>query len=222
MAVQQTIRGSGTVQTQERQVSGITAVTLAGIGNVIIEQTGTESLTISAEDNVLPFLTTEMQGSTLNISVKSNQNIHPTKPITYTLTVKDLAKITLSGAGSVSAAGFRTAGLAVTLSGAGSATFPDLSVSDLHITLSGTGSITVSGTTQTQEVSCSGVGDFRGKDFASQTATVSLSGVGSASVRVSGALTANVSGVGSLTYYGHPTSVQKRVSGIGSVKNGGA
>ncbi len=222
MAVQQTIQGSGTLKTEVRPVRGIAAVTLAGIGNLIIEKTGTESLTVSAEDNLLPLIQTEMQGATLVISVKSDHNIHPTKPITYVLTVNDLARITLSGAGSISSAGFHTAALALTLSGAGSANFTDLEVADLNTTLSGTGSISITGTTQTMEMSCSGVGQFSGKDFASQVATVSLSGVGSAAVRVSGALTATVSGVGSLTYYGHPASVKQRVTGIGSVKNGGA
>jgi hypothetical protein len=47
-------RGSGQLSSESRQVSGFTKVELSGSGELKIEQTGTESLTISAEDNVLP------------------------------------------------------------------------------------------------------------------------------------------------------------------------
>ena len=43
------IKGSGTIKTETRLVQGFTAVDLSGTGDVVIEQTGTESLTISTD-----------------------------------------------------------------------------------------------------------------------------------------------------------------------------
>jgi hypothetical protein len=57
-------RGSGQLTTESRPVSGFTKVELSGTGELTIEQTGTESLTISAEDNILPRLTSEVSGDT--------------------------------------------------------------------------------------------------------------------------------------------------------------
>ena len=52
--------GSGQLATQSRQVSGVTSVELTGAGELSIDQTGTESLTVSAEDKSLA--TTDQRG----------------------------------------------------------------------------------------------------------------------------------------------------------------
>ena len=54
------VGGSGKVETETRQVSGFTAIDLTGTGEVTIEQGETESLTIEADDNVLPALTSKV------------------------------------------------------------------------------------------------------------------------------------------------------------------
>lgn len=84
--------GSGHVTTEMRQVSGFTRVELSGTGELTVEKTGTESLMISAEDNLLPLLTSEVSGDTLILGAKSNTTIYATKPITYSLTVTDLTE----------------------------------------------------------------------------------------------------------------------------------
>ncbi|HEY9468078.1 MAG TPA: DUF2807 domain-containing protein [Propionibacteriaceae bacterium] len=101
------IRGSGQVSSESRQVSGFTKVELSGSGELKIEQTGTESLTISAEDNVLPKISSEVSGRTLILGSKSNAKIIPTKPISYSLTVKDLTGLAVSGSGSVTCQSWR-------------------------------------------------------------------------------------------------------------------
>jgi len=53
-----------------------------------------------------------------------------------------------------------------------------------------------------------------------QDANVSFQGIGSVQVYASGKLEANVSGMGELSYYGRPKTVNKTVSGIGSVQAG--
>jgi hypothetical protein len=90
-------RGSGQVSSESRQVSGFSKVELSGSGELKIEQTGTESLTISAEANVLPKIGSEVSGGTLMLGAKSNTKIIPTKPISYSLTVKDLTGLLCPG-----------------------------------------------------------------------------------------------------------------------------
>jgi hypothetical protein len=66
--------------------TGFTKVELSGTGELPIEKTGTESLTISAEDNILPRLTSKVSGDTSILGTKPNTTIVTTKPITYSLT----------------------------------------------------------------------------------------------------------------------------------------
>jgi hypothetical protein len=62
--------------------TGFTKVELSGTGELPIETTGTESLTISAEDNILPRLTSKVSGDTLILGTKPT-TIVTTKPITF-------------------------------------------------------------------------------------------------------------------------------------------
>jgi hypothetical protein len=214
------VAGSGHVKTESRSVSGFDTVSLSGVGDLTIQQTGTESLTITTDDNLLPLITTEVTGTRLVIGLKpGTTNLQPTHGIQYRLTVKNLRNLQISGAGTVKAGPLQTDTLTVADSGAGTITIANLTTGDLQVTLSGAGVVTVSGQTTSQEVTLSGVGSYHARNLASQTANLQLSGAGNAEVQVSQTLTVTVSGAGSVTYYGNPT-VTQHVSGAGSVTHG--
>lgn len=193
------INGSGHVKTESRPVSGFTSVHLSGVGHLIITQTGTESLSITTDDNILPLITASVSNGTLSIGVKPGNSIGKVTQLDYTLTVKTLREIDVSGAATVTATGITTGALTLSLSGASNAT--------------------VSGQAPTLTLTISGAGNFNGRQLASQTATVTISGAGSASVAASNTLDATISGAGSITYYGNP-HVTQHISGAGSIKQG--
>ena len=88
-----TLQGSGNVTSESRNVSDFNEVELQGIGNLTIQQTGSESLTIEAEDNIIPYLKTEVKNNRLTLSIEPGVGISTTKPINYELTVKDLSDL---------------------------------------------------------------------------------------------------------------------------------
>ena len=65
-----TIRGTGDITSETREVSGFSAVNLAGIGNVVVDYGEQESLRIEAEDNLLPYLESKVEGDTLTLGVR--------------------------------------------------------------------------------------------------------------------------------------------------------
>lgn len=189
--------GSGNVQTQARDVRGFDSVELTGAGRLTINQTGTDSLTVRADDNILSLLTSEVAGTTLRLGIKPGASIGRAGDITFAVTVKQLKGVSSSGAGEVTVTGVDG---------------PDLSV-----THGGAGKVAVSGRVTSQAVNLSGVGQYDGRDLTSQDAEVSISGTGSAVVNASRTLVARISGVGSVQYLGDP-QVTKDVSGMGEVK----
>lgn len=194
------IQGSGTQKTETRAVSGISRVVMSGIGTVNVKQTGTESLTVTTDDNILPALTSSVSGGVLTLGVKPGTvNVRPSKDITWNLAVKDLTGITISGAGNVNV--------------------QDLHTSTFKVNISGAGTLTISGAATSQTADISGAGSYQARAFATTNTTATISGTGSAYVSASGTLDATVSGVGSIVYYGSP-QVTKNVSGVGSVKQG--
>ncbi len=189
-------RGSGQLTTESRPVSGFTKVELSGTGELAIEKTGTESLSISAEDNILPLLTSEVAGDTLTLGTKPNSSIVPTKPITYSLTVKDLTGLAVSGSGSVRVSNVTT--------------------TSLSIKISGSGAIAADGNVNDQDLEISGSGHYLADGLTSKAVKARISGSGTASVAAADVLDVEISGSGSLTYSGNP-QVTQEISGSGKL-----
>ena len=213
--------GSGHVKTEARNVSDFKAVSFSSFGEMTLQQGETESLTIEAEDNVLPEIRTEVRNGTLTIAYREENGwprVRPTKPIRFTLTVKQLTDLDLSGAGSVVMKALKTDRLQIVLSGAGSLSCEALDAGDVSLRLSGAGSLDASGQATQLDARLSGFGSLKGGGLKSETANVTISGTGSAVVWATGHLDANISGLGSVQYYGQP-QVTKNVSGLGSVQS---
>lgn len=197
-AVDTATSAAGSGRTSEsRPVSGFDGVELSSFGTLQIEQTGTESLTIEADADVLPSLTSEVAAGVLRLGLAPNTTIDDARPVVYRLTVAALDSITVSGAGDVTATDLRTDRFTLDVSGAGD--------------------VTVTGTADTQDVTIGGTGRYDGEGLQSSTATVTVDGAGAVVVRVSDRLDATVAGAGSVEYIGNP-QVTQDIRGIGSVE----
>ncbi len=215
------IKGSGNVISEEREVTGFNKVSLEGIGDLQIVQGDVESLKVEAEDNIIDRIESYVTGSVLHIGVERFINVIPTSGISYTLTVKDLNSIEISGYGDVYMQSLTTDSLAVEVSGGGRINIENLSADSLDIELSGAGDFDLAGVVDQQQVKLSGAGSYKAPDLQSRTATVIISGAGTAQLWVTEDLDVNLSGVGSLQYYGD-ARVHQNISGVGKVISLGA
>ena len=212
------VRGSGTVVTEERQVSGFERVELSGIGALVIEVGSEETLVIEAEDNLLEYIETTVRGDTLEIGSRERTNLQPTEPISYYLTVKSLDSISVSGLGNVVGPGLEATRFSVDISGAGDVSLESLDAERLDISISGLGSLGIdAGQVSEQSIDLSGSGGYNGRNLESADAEIYVSGLGSASVWATENLFVNISGSGSVRYAGDP-SVDMDISGLGSLK----
>lgn len=210
------MRGSGNVITERREVSGYHAVDFSGVGELVIDQNGNEGLIVEGEDNILPFVRSEVSNGTLRIGLGGATPINPTRPLRFNLSARVMDGIYVSGAGTVKTAGLDAAGLQLGVSGAGGLDADNVSSGVLAVQVSGSGFVVASGKALSQQVVISGSGAYKAEDLASSTARVSISGMGTATVRVSETLDAQISGAGSVNYIGDPT-ISKHVTGLGSV-----
>ena len=111
-----TMRGSGNVISEDRNVSGFNKVSVSGSGNLHIVQGDEESLTIEAEDNILPLITAKVSENTLKIGFKPGTSISTTKSIEFYLKVKDLDSISASGSGNIDCSGLTADNLIIKVS----------------------------------------------------------------------------------------------------------
>jgi hypothetical protein len=214
------LTGSGNIVEEDRPVSGFDHVVLNGMGDLIITQGTTESLTIEADDNILPVITTEVKSGVLVIGLKDGIRLVGTAKITYHLAVKELNGLEISGLGQANIASLRSTSLELGMSGSGKIQIDDLQADSLTANSSGLGAYILGGKVTTLTLNFSGAGFFDAKDLQTSTATLTINGTGTASVWVTDQLDVNISGGGFVRYYGDP-EVTKTISGIGRVEKAG-
>jgi hypothetical protein len=192
-----TINGSGTLKTEVRPVDKFTAIRLAGVGgNLVVERTGAESLTVTADDNLVSVFTSEVKDGTLYLSVAKGKSLSGKQPV-YRVTVNDLRQLDVRGSGTIDAT--------------------KLDGDALSMAISGSGTANVAGRADDLTVSISGSGSFNAAGLTAKHAKVVVSGSGELTVNASDELDAKVSGSGSIWYIGSPR-LTSNVSGSGSIK----
>jgi hypothetical protein len=209
------VKGSGNVITETREVSQFDRVAISGSGHVSIVQGDKESLTIEADDNLLPLIKSDVTGGLLKVGPE-NVNLNPSRTIQYQLHLKHLKELHLSGSLDAEAGAIQSDQLRLMISGSGNIHIAALQAGDLDVHISGSGGLQLSGKVNRQTVRVSGSGSYRAGDCESQDTSVHISGSGDATVWAQQKLEGHVSGSGDVNYYGSP-QVNTQVSGSGSV-----
>jgi hypothetical protein len=213
-----TITPSGVIVTEAREVRGFTALDIRTLGKVILTQGDSESLTVSGSDNLVALVTVRVSQGTLIVETEENvawSNSNDEDGLTFDITVKDLSGLTVSGLANVDMGALTTSTLDVTMSGAGSFKLNDLSADNITITVSGLGNVEIAGQVAGQRITISGAGDVKNANLQCETADVTVPGLGTATIWVTDKLTGEISGSGSVRYYGSP-EVDTETKGLGS------
>jgi hypothetical protein len=192
----QGVKGSGNLKSETRSVGKFNAIQLSGTGRLLIERTGSESLEITADDNLLPLLISEVKGNTLSLRVADGKSISGKQPV-YKVTVGDLQKVDLAGSGDIVGSKLEGPVLAVSISGSGSAT--------------------LSGAVEYFSASVSGSGSVNAADLKAKKVRVVVSGSAGMTVNATDDLDATIAGSGSVLYVGDP-KVKQSVAGSGTIK----
>ncbi len=213
------VQGSGNLIKESRDVKGFDRIYLSGIGELQIIQSDGESLVIEAEDNVLPKIESYVEDGTLHLKMNTSweNNIIPTKPIKYVVTLRNINQVNLSGAGSISAGTVKTDQLKIISSGAGSIKIRNLEAELLDVNISGVGNCDINGKVTDQKIDISGTGTYNGEDLESNSANITMSGAGNATIWAKNTLDVIISGAGNVSYYDNPR-ISKTISGVGNLK----
>ncbi len=200
-----TVRGSGNLVSENRSVSGISGVQLAMNGTLHITTGNSESLRVEAEDNLQPYIRTDVIGGRLVIENRPGFQLENTRPIHYYLEIKQLGTIAITSSGDVEADDLKAGPFSVAISSSGDLTIGHLKADSIQVRISSSGELEIQGgQVQTQTISLSSSGEYRARDLQSANADVSLSSSGNATIRVSDHLTGRLSSSGNVYYIGDP------------------
>jgi len=216
----QYLAGSGTSKTESRAVAGISALDLLVPARVEITQGATESLTITADDNVLPQIETRVDRGVLRVRFHGRFGVRSRTQIRIALTVQQLEAVTISGSGDVKVGPLRTDALSVTINGSGDTVLEALEAKRLETSVRGSGDIVAAGNVESLEVAIAGSGDVKAARLQAGRVKIGIAGSGDVDVWAREALVVRIAGSGDVSYRGDP-SVQKAILGSGDVKRVG-
>jgi hypothetical protein len=187
---------------ETRPVSGFTGIDASSAFDITVTKGGTESLVIEADDAVMPLVRSEVRNGVLHLYFDNNRSVRNIKTLKASVVMKNLDKVSLSGACKLTANDLFT---------------PDKFNGDC----SGASNLTVNVNTGELHIDASGASKIQMKANVTGNVIFEVSGVS----KIQGELkAANVklssSGVSSVELKGSATDFKIDVSGTSNVKAG--
>jgi len=221
------IEGSGTVISEHREVQDFDRIQLTGAGDVIITQGQVELVTVEADDNLLPYIETEVRAGKLILGFTDEvaaKSIRPSQVIKFYVNLIDINGLEISGAGDIHSESLNTERLKVEVGGASDIIIDQLiteqfdivvngssdiqierlSAQDVDLNINGSADINLSGDTYEQNISIAGSCNYLAPDLHSQLGDVAIHGIGDVTVWAVDHLTIHIPGTGTVSYYGDP------------------
>ena len=215
------VKGSGNLETEQFNFSDFTRVDVSSAFDVEIDQSGSYSVSIKADDNLFEHIQVTKDGETLKIGLKTLITLG-SATLEAKITMPELRGLDLSGATQGTVTNFSsTENLDVELSGASSLDLVGVSAGDVKLDISGASRVTgdidagdanveVSGASNVQlegsandiVVDASGASRIKLAAFPVNNADVTLSGASNGTVSLEGTLDADLSGASKLEYIG--------------------
>jgi hypothetical protein len=209
------------LRTEEMPFSDFTVVEVGWAFQVMITQSSSYSVIITADETLFDDIQVTKTGDTLKVGLKSGlltglrSRSLLSKVRRVEITMPNLYELDLSGAARGVIKGFSSSHqFVLDLSGASSLEMVDMSVGDIKINLSGASRINAKGVAKDLLMIASGASRLDLSDFPVHDTNVNLSGASEATVNLRGVLDAKVSGASRLKYLGEPK--------LGTIKTSGA
>jgi hypothetical protein len=211
--------GSGKTATEERKVEGFQRVHGGNAIEVVVAVTGTESVTVEADDNLLPLVQTTVEHGTLEVGVKGS--LKTRNPLRVRVSARQLEGLTAESSARVSGKDLKGDHVALSASSSGQVTASNLDAQRLTVSVSSSGSVTADGRADRQEIEASSSGRYDGGKLVSRTSHVTCSSAASAAVHATEEVSGSVSSAGSVRYSGSPGKVAVSTNSAGSVQAAG-
>lgn len=189
------IRGNGVIKTEQRPVTGFARVDAGGFYE-LEWQPGAASCSVTTDENLLSHIETRVEGEILKIEMRGS--IAPSHKIQIAISSASLAGASLSGA-----LRFK----AMPLTG-----------STFALETSGASKVALAGKVNRLLASLTGASKLEATDLVAEDVELSVTGAGKAEVTASNLLRAGITGAGKVSYGGRPKSVEKKITGAGSIK----
>jgi len=182
---------------QPRKVNTFYGINVIGPINMNVEVGKAQSVTITGDKAFIDKVQTSVEGGVLRVTYDEKGPKTIKGDSTIVITVPALTSFRVQGAGKADVRG--------------------ISGERIDIQFEGAGALHAEGKVKLLRLKAQGVGEVDVKNLKTERADVNFEGMGDVNVHATDTLNLVVRGMGNFGYYGHPKTVNKSVSGIGSV-----
>ena len=191
------IQGSENIISESRELKNFTSIILLGSIDVNIKTSESNNCVVVADDNLIPYIKTEVVNNKLNISL--NESYSSEEKLVVNINTPNYDEVSLSGSGNINILDFKN--------------------NNLSLNISGSGNITGNGEVETLVVKINGSGNLMSKEIKSKSATITIYGSGDAEVFASDSISAKINGSGNIEYFGNPENVDSIINGSGDINS---
>lgn len=188
------VRGNGRIKTEERSVGAFANIDAGGAFE-IEWQNGPSALRLTTDENLLPYIENEISSDTLRL--RTREHVWPTHGIKVVISSPTRASASLRGAVKLTA--------------------KQLSGPIFALESKGASEVSLDGNIERLVVDMTGASQLAANGLQTKTAEISTTGAGDAEVAVTDTLKVIITGAGKVTYVGNPATIDKRITGAGSI-----
>lgn len=210
------VEGNHDVISLDRPSQAFTDVVSQGSFSVVVIPSVETRVVVKAESNILPYIYTMSDGTTMTLRFSNGVNIREHYPVEVFLYTPVLRSAWLSGSGNIALSGYNTTDMNLQISGSGNIN-AGFTANSLNASISGSGNMYLTGTVKNSTFTISGSGNINSQALFQENCTSGISGSGNCIVAVSNTLDAYISGSGSIFFTGNP-SITTHNTGSGSVQ----
>ena len=189
------IKGSGNIISENRELTNFSSINLIGGIDVNIKFSDKYNCTVVSDENLIPYIKTEVVNNNLQISI--NKNYSSIEGIEVNVNAPEYDEVSISGSGDINILDFKN--------------------NNLSLNISGSGNIIGNGEVETLVVKINGSGNLMSKEIKSKSATITINGSGDAKIWASDSISAQINGSGDIEYSGNPINVKSKINGSGDI-----
>jgi hypothetical protein len=189
------IKGNGHIATDQRPISEFTEIDASG-GLRIEWHSGPPGLSVTTDENLLPYIENTISDKTIRL--RARERLRPTHGIKIIVSSSSLSGADLHGAVDLIA--------------------NQVLGQKFYLQSRGASDVTVDGNVDQLLADMTGATDLRAKSLQAKTVEISTTGAASATITATETLRVSITGAGDVTYFGNPKTVEKHVTGAGSIR----
>ncbi len=189
------VQGSGEIVTEVRKTPVFKGLVLNLAAEVRVRPAEETEVSITADDNIIPLITTEVAAETLTLSVSRGYSSE--KPIRIDIKTPAISHSQLNGSGSID--------------------LDSVAAGDLGLAIFGSGRISATGQAEALSATINGSGKLDLRELAVDRGDMLINGSGDADLLVSGELRSKINGSGNIVLHKAPDNLRSQIRGSGEI-----